>query len=154
MIGQLINKFDNLAENDSTLKTFNEMFKTDIKGKDSSLVEIGNIVTGGLREVFIDGVKTIVRINDNQDVTYNNAEKKRQGHKKSAESGVVRKKVVLKPKNLYIIKKEGKVIYTSHSQKDICEYTGLGMTSVQNRVTGLYNKNYNGMELSREAIGE
>lgn len=58
MIGQLINKFDALPEEKCNVGTFNEMFKADIGTDLSVKVEIGEILTGGLRSVTI-GSKTV-----------------------------------------------------------------------------------------------
>jgi hypothetical protein len=56
MIGQLIHKFDALPENTNTLHKFNNMFKQYITGDQEVLVDIGNMMTGGLREVYIGGI--------------------------------------------------------------------------------------------------
>ena len=52
-IGEKINKFDN--QEDNTLKAFNELFKLQIEGNESSLVEIGEPLSGQRRVLFIDG---------------------------------------------------------------------------------------------------
>lgn len=62
MIGQQINNFDNLPLEKSTLKTFNLMFNQNIEGNDSSIVEIGKLTTGTMREIFIDGNLKVVDI--------------------------------------------------------------------------------------------
>lgn len=59
-IGQKINEFDNLSEGTNTVDKFNEMFGTDVEG--SGLLEIGEITTGGLREVIVNGVTKIISI--------------------------------------------------------------------------------------------
>jgi len=64
MIGQLINDFDNLPEGSNTLHKFNNMFKQYITGDQEVLVDIGSMLTGGLREVFIDGKMSRIELCD------------------------------------------------------------------------------------------
>lgn len=52
MIGELINKFD--EQQDNSIAAFNRLFHTELQGKGE--VVIGEMLVGGLREVFINGV--------------------------------------------------------------------------------------------------
>ena len=61
MLGETINKFDNLPENKANLESFNKMFKMSLKGDLSVPVEILGLSTGGLREVVIGGKKELIR---------------------------------------------------------------------------------------------
>lgn len=60
MLGELINKFDTLEN--ATLKDFNTTFNMSLEGSENALVEIGDIVVGERREVFIDGNLELIEL--------------------------------------------------------------------------------------------
>lgn len=64
MIGQLINEFDALPEDECNLATFNEMFKVDIRGPQDSIVEIGEPLLGSLRSVTVGSTELKVAFRD------------------------------------------------------------------------------------------
>ena len=53
MIGHLINTFE--ASPDNTVEAFNRIFEESLNYPSTSIVEIGTMLTGGFREVHIDG---------------------------------------------------------------------------------------------------
>lgn len=66
MIGQLINKFE--ASEDNTVRAFNELFKESLEYPSDSIVGIGEMLVGGLRELTIDN-KVITMNLYNKDLT-------------------------------------------------------------------------------------
>lgn len=65
MIGQLINTFD--ASDDNTVEVFNKLFNGSLLEPSDSIVVIGNMHVGGLRELFIDGISKMVVLNPKKD---------------------------------------------------------------------------------------
>lgn len=55
MLGENINLFDALPENEANLETFNMMFNMEVKGDLNAPVEILGLHIGGLRKVIIGG---------------------------------------------------------------------------------------------------
>lgn len=129
-IGQKINEFDNSL--DDTLKDFNEKFNTDIKGNPASRVEIGNIITGGFREIFIDDVKQIVNLNP------------------SRNEKLLKNKTRLK--NIYIAHFEGKQVGKYADYKHLANALNSNLSTI-----AYYYKNnlsYFGYTFTSESVSE
>lgn len=60
--GEKILKFDNLVENESTVKMFEEIFRLTLDAEKSAIVEIGEPEIGNRRILFIDGKETVVNM--------------------------------------------------------------------------------------------
>ena len=63
MIGELINKFDALPENEANLGTFNKMFRASLDGDLNASIEILGLTLGNFREVAINGNIELVELN-------------------------------------------------------------------------------------------
>jgi hypothetical protein len=64
MIGQLINKFDASPEEKCNVGTFNEMFGNLLDDDNETSIEIGDIITGGRREILVGNAPRIVELRD------------------------------------------------------------------------------------------
>lgn len=64
MIGQLINKFDALPEEKCNVGTFNKMFGNLLEDDNETSIEIGDIITGGRREILVGNKPRIVELRD------------------------------------------------------------------------------------------
>ena len=64
MIGQLINKFDALPEEKCNVGTFNKMFGNLLEDDNETSIEIGDIITGGRREILVGDKPRIVELRD------------------------------------------------------------------------------------------
>ena len=67
-IGEKILKFDNLIENESTVRMFEEVFKLTLDAEKSAIVEIGEPEIGGKRTIFINGKETVVNMENISEV--------------------------------------------------------------------------------------
>ena len=61
-IGELVNEFDNLPEEKSSLGTFNSMFGLEIEGEESTIVEIGEPEIGNRRIIFVNDKEIVVNM--------------------------------------------------------------------------------------------
>ena len=112
MIGELINKFDKTPS--SNVLTFNTIFNTDLGGSILASVEIGSLVRGNTREVFVNGERRLVELSG-YDLTSDRYTKVPKRH-------------------IYKLYSRGKFVKNFYTMDDIAEFTKTPPTSVKTAV--------------------
>lgn len=106
MIGETINKFENLPEESQNLGKFNKMFRLELDGEKSAKIKIGKLTRADRREVYIDDKMVLVNfVNLNKEV-----ERKSWGNKKF----------------IYGIYKNGKLIETLRTSREVRKVYKIG----------------------------
>jgi len=133
VIGQLINEFDSLEK--PTLSKFNTMFKMYLKGSEDDKVVIGELTTGGLREVFINKNMKLIELN------LNKLPVKKKVYKN-------RKKPVRVARFNYRVTR-GKEVEKFSTMKETATFLGLQYSGVYYRVNGIYKNDTNGWKIQQ-----